>query len=212
MKKHQTPVIVFLPYSVKVFKIIFSFRKTRLTYIGVDFLLIKQNFEGAKCFYEVWLNLIRLFQSGILPPNSDQDQKKDLRRILVLSQSGISDFLLPKKRGGQTYFAPFSVRPEGALLPRLPEIDASANISSKNNFQRKYFTCASGICNCREWIIKPSFFNAILYRFTNRKHCCQVRIICNLNRYYLTTTQSFPNPATSTKNYNLSSKITYTST
>ena len=36
-----------------------------------------------------------------------------------------SGHYLPKKRGGQTYFAPFIVRPEGALAPPLPEIDSS---------------------------------------------------------------------------------------
>ena len=51
------------------------------------------------------LNLIILFQSRTLPPNSGED-KKNLRRILFLFQSGILDFLLPsgyylpKKRGG----------------------------------------------------------------------------------------------------------------
>ena len=36
--------------------------------------------------------------------------------------------LLAKKPRGQTYFAPFSVRPEEASPPRLPEINASASI------------------------------------------------------------------------------------
>ena len=34
------------------------------------------NSEGAKLFYEVCLNLIILFQCGILPPNSSEDKKK----------------------------------------------------------------------------------------------------------------------------------------
>ena len=76
-------------------------------------------------------SLVKLspFQSEILPPNSGTT-KKGLCRILVLSQSGILDFLLPsgyylpKNRGGETYFAPFSVRPEGAPPP---EIDAYAS-------------------------------------------------------------------------------------
>ena len=47
-------------------------------------------------FFEVWLNLtIILFQSEILPPNSGEDQKMVFCRFLVLSQSGIFDFLLP---------------------------------------------------------------------------------------------------------------------
>ena len=63
-----------------------------------------------------------------MPLNSGEDQKtkKSLRRILVLSQFRILDFLLPngyylpENRGGQTYFAPFSVRPEGAQPPSPP--------------------------------------------------------------------------------------------
>ena len=57
-------------------------------------------------------------------PNSGEDQKKSVRHILVLSQFGISDFLLPsgyylpENRGGQIYFAPFSVRPKG--VPTSP--------------------------------------------------------------------------------------------
>ena len=84
----------------------------------------------AKSFHKVWLSLIILFQSEILPPNSGEDQKKSLRRILDLSQSRILDFLLlsgyylPENRGGQTYFAPFTVRPEGAPPPAPPKIDA----------------------------------------------------------------------------------------
>ena len=51
-------------------------------------------------------------------------KEKGLRRILVLTQSVISDFLLPsgyclpKNRGGQTYFAPFSVRSKGMPAPQ----------------------------------------------------------------------------------------------
>ena len=50
-------------------------------------------------------------------------KKKGFRRIVVLSQPGTSAFLLPigyylpKNRGGQTYFAPFRVRPEGPPPP-----------------------------------------------------------------------------------------------
>ena len=55
--------------------------------------------------------------------------KKRLCCILDLSQSGISDFLLPsgyylpENQWSQTYFAPFSVRPEGALPPGPPIVD-----------------------------------------------------------------------------------------
>ena len=61
-------------------------------------------------------------------------KKKGPRRILVLSQSRISDFLSPsgyyllKKRGGQTDFASFSVRPEEAPSPPHPKIDAYTSI------------------------------------------------------------------------------------
>ena len=82
----------------------------------------------AKCSCEVWLNLINLFQSRILPHIQVKTKKKGLRCcILVLSQSRISDFLLssgyylPKNRGGQTYFAPFSVSQEGALPLATPK-------------------------------------------------------------------------------------------
>ena len=40
------------------------------------FFVDEANFEGAKCFYKLWLNLIILFKSGILLPNSGEDQKK----------------------------------------------------------------------------------------------------------------------------------------
>ena len=56
-------------------------------------------------------------------PKFRRRPKKGLHRILVLSQSGISNFLLPsgyylpKNRGDQTYFAPFNVRLKGALPP-----------------------------------------------------------------------------------------------
>ena len=55
-------------------------------------------------------------------------KKQGLRRILNLSQSVILDFLLPsgyylpENQGGQTYFAPFSVRPEGAPPPAPPKL------------------------------------------------------------------------------------------
>ena len=39
------------------------------------------------------VNQVILFQSGILPPNSGEDQKNCICRILDLSQSEISDFL-----------------------------------------------------------------------------------------------------------------------
>ena len=71
----------------------------------------------------VKLNSLILFQSRILPPNSGEDQKQGLCCILDLSQFRISNFLLPsvyylpENRGSQTYFAPFSVTPKGALPP-----------------------------------------------------------------------------------------------
>ena len=40
------------------------------------FFVNKANSEGVKCFFEVWLNLIILFQCGIFPPNSGKDKKK----------------------------------------------------------------------------------------------------------------------------------------
>ena len=65
--------------------------------------------------------------------------KKSLRRTLVLSQSGISDFLLPSKyclsnnRGGRTYFASFSVRLKGRRPPAphksTPMLPATTKIS-----------------------------------------------------------------------------------
>ena len=67
-------------------------------------------------FLSTLVNLVILFQSGILPPNSGEDQKKGLRCILDLFQSKVLDFLLqngyylPQNRGGQTYCAPFGVR------------------------------------------------------------------------------------------------------
>ena len=51
--------------------------------------------------------------------------KKGLRRILVLFQFGILDFLLPsgyylpKNQGGHIYFALFRVRPEGVPPPQI---------------------------------------------------------------------------------------------
>ena len=102
--------------------------------IGVDFLLIKQIPRGRNVFCKVWVNVTILFHSGILPPNSGEDQKKGLRHILILSQSGISDFLLPsgyflpKNWGGQTYFAPFSVKSKEALPPIPPKIDAYGGV------------------------------------------------------------------------------------
>ena len=65
---------------------------------------------------------------NILPSNSGEDQEKGLCCILVLSQSGILDFFLPsgyylpENWGGQTYFALFRVRPDGALPPGPPKL------------------------------------------------------------------------------------------
>ena len=39
-----------------------------------------------------------------------------------------SGHYLPKSQGGQTYFAPFSVRPKGMQPPRLSKIDTSDSI------------------------------------------------------------------------------------
>ena len=80
-------------------------------------------------------------------PNSGENQKKQksICRILVLSQSRISDFLLPsgyylpKNRGGQTYFAPFSVRPEGMLPPGPPKPTPMSISICFKNMNSQYF-------------------------------------------------------------------------
>ena len=78
-------------------------------------------------FLRSWLNLIILLQLGILPSNSVEDKKKKgCYCILVLSQSRISDFLLPSRyylpenQRIWTYFAPFSVTFKGAPPPDPP--------------------------------------------------------------------------------------------
>ena len=127
----EHPLLVFFfSFRLQTFSHDCVVRKTlgeEISYLGAMgasiFLLIKQILRGVKCFCKVWLNLIILVQFRILPPNSGKDQKKGFRCILVLSQSGISDFLLPigyylpKNRGGQKYFAPFRVKPEAAPPP-----------------------------------------------------------------------------------------------
>ena len=103
-------------------------------------------------FLQSWLNLIIIFQSGFLPQNSGKDQKKGFRRILVLSQSGISDFLmpngyyLPKNQGSQTYFVPFRVRPEEAPPPLSPEIDAYAPTQRVLGGKPFDAHCSGGLC------------------------------------------------------------------
>ena len=94
------------------------------------------NSKGAKSFCQVWLNFIILFQSEILPPNSGEDLKKGLRRTLVLSQSAISDFLLPsgyykpKKPRGLDIFCPLQCQMRGSSNPRPPKIDAYKHVVS----------------------------------------------------------------------------------
>ena len=91
------------------------------------FFVDKANSDGVKCFCEVWLNLIILFQFGLLPPNSGKDhQKKGLRHIPVRSQSGITDFLLtsgyclPKTEGTRHISPPSASDPRGRRS-RLPQ-------------------------------------------------------------------------------------------
>ena len=72
-------------------------------------------------------NSISVRNFGILPPNSDEDQTKEkgLRRIPVLSQSGISDFLLPSgyylpKNEGPDVFRPLQSQTQGGAASSPP--------------------------------------------------------------------------------------------
>ena len=76
---------------------------------------------------------LMLFQSEILPPNSDEDQKKSLSHILVLSESRISDFLLPsgyylpENRGGRHILPPSVLDPRGRHPPKIDTYDRKYN-------------------------------------------------------------------------------------
>ena len=105
-------------------------------YIGVGFLLTKQIPREQNVSAKFLWNFAPKFR---------WEPKKGLYRVLVLSQSGISDFLLPsgyylpKNRGNQTYFAPFSVRSEKAPPPGLPKIDAYGYLSCSLLVIRRHF-------------------------------------------------------------------------
>ena len=103
------------------------------TVTGVNFLLIKQLQRGAKCFCEVWLNLI-LFQSGILPQIQVKTKKKVFATFWFYLRQEFQIYANKTRR--PEYFAPFSVRPEGVLPPSPPKINTYVYciylISSKN--------------------------------------------------------------------------------
>ena len=97
------------------------------------FFVDSANSKGVKLFCKVWVNLLILFQSGMAefcPQIQVKTRKKVFATLWFLSQSGISDHVftlsaklpsehyLPKNLGGQTYFAPFSVKLEGAPPPQ----------------------------------------------------------------------------------------------
>ena len=75
---------------------------------------------------------------GSLTPNSGEDLNKN-RSSPYSSYVSVRNFgflvakwvSLAKKPRDETYFAPFSILPEGAPPPRLPEIDASVSSDSK---------------------------------------------------------------------------------
>ena len=72
-------------------------------------------------FLQSLVNLIILFQSETLPPNSRKDKKKSFCCILVLSQSRISDFLLPSG-----YYLPKSEKARYISLPSVSDARGAA--------------------------------------------------------------------------------------
>ena len=114
--------------------------------IGVDFLLIKQIPRGRNVFCKVWVNVIILFHSGILPPNSGEDQKK---RSLPHSDSiSVRNFGFPvakwvflaKKLRGPDIFCPLQCKIQGGAAPHSPQ-------------NRRLWRCVFGILKTSSTVI-----------------------------------------------------------
>ena len=171
-----------------------------------------------KCFCKVWLNIIILYQAVILLPNSGADQKKKrlcttnwfyfspeflnfalkfgwipkqkgLCRILVLTQSGILDFLLPsgycQKTEGTRHISPHSVSDSRGRCPLTPQ-NWRQWLYCWSNQHKLYWNCISYykvvfILRYRNWWYTISAF-VFLQLFVSSILCTDI-ISCLLDTY-----------------------------
>ena len=94
-----------------------------------QFFVDYANSEGEKCFGKVWLKLIILFRSGILPPNSGEDQKKVFATFWFhlspeFRTSCCKVGITCQKTEGARHISPFQCQTRGSAAPGCLKIDA----------------------------------------------------------------------------------------